>query len=120
MDTVESELGRVLALLGDAVAYQRQDLDPAHEDFGTWGWALAELTARAQDAGRVLGRQVAGYRSRRILRDDEGADPSLRLQDAGEHLQDMIDALDQANRAARGYHRAISHIGVQAGPRTRP
>lgn len=117
MATVETTLEQVTDALRAVVSDQQQDSDPAHEDFYVWGWALSELTMRTQDAGRVLGRQVAGYGSRRILRDDEdGHDPAARLREAGEHLQEMVAALDRANRAARAYHSAIGHIGVQVDP----
>lgn len=49
---MESELDRVLDLLRDAVAHQRQDLNPAFEDFDIWGWALSELTVMIGMIGR--------------------------------------------------------------------
>lgn len=116
-DTVETALDQVTDTLKAVVRRQHYDQDPAHEDFYTWGWALSELTMRTQEAGQVLGRQVAGYGSQRILRDDEdGHDPATRLQEAGEHLREMVTALDRANQAARAYHSAIGHIGVQVDP----
>lgn len=119
-DTVETALDQVTDTLRAVVSRQQQDGDPTHEHFYVWGWALSELTMRTQDAGRVLSRQVSDYGSRRILRDDEdGRDPAARLQEASEHLQEMVAALDRANRAARAYHSAIGHIGVQVDPETR-
>lgn len=120
-ETVESALDQATDTFRAAVSRQQQDGDPAHEDFYVWGWALTELTARTQDAGRVLGQQVAGYGSRRILRDDEdGHDPGVRLAEAGRYLQEMIVALERANQAARAYHSAIGHIGVQVDPEAGP
>lgn len=119
--SVEDEFDRITDLMRAVVTRQHEDRDPAHEDFYVWGWALSELTARLQDGARVLGRQVAGYGDRRILRDDEeGADPAARLVEAGAHLAALVSALDQANRAARLYHSAVGHIAVEVDPETTP
>lgn len=115
-----TELDRLTDMLRAAGTSQQQDRDPAHEDFYTWGWALSELTARVHDIGQVLERQVASYGSRRILRDDEGVDPTIRLQEASHQLQEMMIALERANRAARAYHSAIGHIGVEVDPEPGP
>lgn len=118
--STEDEFDRITDLMRAVVTRQNEDRDPAHEDFYVWGWALSELTARLQDGARVLGRQVAGYGDRRILRDDEDEDPAARLVEAGEHLAALVSALDQANRAARLYHSAVGHIGVQVDPEGAP
>jgi len=118
--STEDEFDRITDLMRAVVSRQHEDRDPAHEDFYVWGWALSELTMRLQDGARVLGRQVAGYGDRRILRDDEGADPDARLVEAGEHLAALVSALDQANRAARLYHSAVGHIAVQVDPEGAP
>lgn len=117
---MDTALGHVCDLLAGTVERQQQDGDPAHEDFYTWGWALSELTQRTQDAGRVLMRQVPRYGDRRVLRDDEGGDPAMRLQEARDHLDQMAAALAQANAAARAYHSAIGHIAVEVDPEARP
>lgn len=118
--STEDEFDRITDLMRAVVTRQHEDRDPAHEDFYVWGWALSELTMRLQDGARVLGRQVAGYGDRRILRDDEGADPAARLVEAGEHLAALVSALDQANRAARLYHSAVGHIAVEVDPEVTP
>lgn len=118
--SVEDEFDRITDLMQAAVTRQRENRDPAHEDFYTWGWALSDLTARLQDGARLLGRQVSGYGNRRILRDDEGADPAARLVEAGAHLAALVSALDQANQAARLYHSAVGHIAVEVDPEVAP
>lgn len=118
--SVEGEFDRITDLMRAVVTRQHEDRDPAHEDFYVWGWALSELTMRLQDGARVLGSQVAGYGDRRILRDDEGADPAARLVEAGEHLAALVSALDQANQAARLYHSSVGHIAVQVDPEGAP
>lgn len=114
--SAETQLDQVDTLLADAVRRQQADRDPAHEDFYSWGWALSSLTARVQDAGGVLARQVGAYGDRRILRDDEGGDPAARLAEAGAHLDELRAALGVANEAARRYHSAIGHIAVEVDP----
>lgn len=118
--STEDEFDRITDLMRAVLTRQHEDRDPAHEDFYVWGWALSELTMRLQDGARVLGRQVASYGDRRILRDDEGADPAARLVEAGAHLGALVSALDQANRAARLYHSAVGHIAVQVDPEGAP
>lgn len=120
MTNTETQLDTVTDGLRAAVTRQQQDRDPAHEDFYTWGWALSELTAQTQNIGGVLARQVAGYGSRRVLRDDEGGDPSVRLAEARAHLDEMGAALSAANSAARLYHSSIGHIAVEVDPEAGP
>lgn len=99
-----------------AVRRQAADHDPAHEDFYAWGYVLSELTARVQDAARILGQQIAHYGDRRILRDDTDADPAARLTEAAQLLENVHAAAGVANQAARLYHSAIGHIGVEVDP----
>lgn len=81
--SIDSELDQAMELGREVVTRQQQDRDPTHEDFYLWGSALSELTIRLQDAAQTLGRQVAPHGDRRILRDDEGANPATRLAERG-------------------------------------
>jgi hypothetical protein len=99
-----------------AVRRQAADRDPAHEDFYAWGYVLSELTARVQDAARLLGRQVAAYGDRRQLRDDAGTDPADRLAEAAALLDEVAAAAGSANNAARLYHSSVGHIAVADDP----
>lgn len=116
MTTTDTALEQVTESLRAVVRQQAADLDPAHEDFYTWGWALSDLTAYTQDAGRVLMRQVAAYGDRRLLRDDDDADPNERLLEARRFLDQMAAALAEANVAARAFHSSIGHIAVAVDP----
>ncbi len=40
-------------------------------------------------------------------------DPAARCAEAADHLHQVAQHLDAANQAARQYHSAISHIGVE-------
>lgn len=118
--TIEQRLDQVSDGLRAAVTTQQQDGDPAHEDFYAWGWALSDLTARIEDAARVLGRQVSAYGDRRILRDDEdGVHPANRLDEARGYLDDVARFVSAASAAARKYHSAIGHVGVEVDPGSR-
>jgi hypothetical protein len=74
------------------------------------------MTATLSSVASVLGSQLAHYGDRRILRDDEGGDPALRLQEAAQHLVMLCIALDQANEAARRYQCSAGHIAVEIEP----
>lgn len=112
-DSISTQLDQLLDAFRAVLDRQRLDADPTHEDFYAWGWALGELTAHAEHASRVLGRQIATYGGRRLLRDDDGADPYERLREASSHLDEMTAALAAANTAARHYHSAVGHIAVE-------
>lgn len=116
MEETTARLDQLADTFKSAVLAQQRDGDPAHEGFYAWGWALSEATARVEDAGRVLRRQVSAYGDRRILRDDDGADPQERLREAAGHLDAMCSAAAAANEAARRYHSAIGHIAVEVDP----
>lgn len=101
----------------DAVARQQaDDRNPEHDDFYTWGWALTELLDRVDQVAGVLGHQIAHYGDRRILRDDEDADPTERLLETTQRLSEARGALRLARERIREYHSATSHIGVDVDP----
>lgn len=101
----------------EAVArHQATDRDPSHEDFYDWGWALTELLDRVDAVAEVLERQIPRYDDRRILRDDEGADPHQRLVEMASHLSEVRGPLSLARERIRVYHSAASHIGVAVDP----
>lgn len=112
-DAISTQLDQLLDSFRAVLDRQLLDTDPAHEDFYAWGWALPSLTALVERSGGVLGRQVATYSDRRLLRDDDGADPDDRLSEACGYLDTMSAALTVATTAALSYHSAIGHIAVE-------
>lgn len=116
------ELDKLLEAITDqlraAEQQQRQDTEPAHEDFYTWGAFLDEATAQLYRVCRALAPQVTRYGDHRILRDDAGADPEQRLATARQQLDTLISTLELANTTARAYHSAIGHIAVEVDPHT--
>ena len=118
--TMDERLTAVTEQLAGAVRDQHEDRDPAHEDFYTWGWALTELLDRADQVMSVLERQVERYGDRRILRDDEDADPAARLDEITARLAAARTALAPARDRVREYHSAVSHIAVEVDPEVTP
>lgn len=112
--TLDDRLVAVTEQLAGAVRDQHEDRDPACEDFSTWGWALTELLDRGDRAMSVLERQVERYGDRRILRDDEGADPEARLDEISARLAAARTTLALARQRVREYHTAVSHLAVEA------
>ncbi len=111
--SIDEQLDDATSRLRGVVERQREDGDPSHEDFYAWGWALTEVTAGLEHLCRVLAGQVGRYGDARVLRDDEGAEPVVRLAEARGHLAALESALRAANGAARAYHSAAGHIAVE-------
>src|SRR5919206_1181230 len=103
----------------EAVRRQAVNHDPSPEDLCAWGYVLSQLTALVQDVAGALRRQVVAYGDRRVLRDNEGADPAARLVNAARLLADVADAAGRANSAARLYHSAIGHIALDVDAASR-
>lgn len=118
--TMDERLTALTDQLTSAVRDQHEDRDPAHEDFYAWGWALTEVLDRTDQALSVLERQVEHYGDRRILRDDEGADPAARLDEITSRLAATRSALAPARDRVREYHSAVSHIAVEVDPEVTP
>ncbi|MFR9807364.1 hypothetical protein ACL02T_34490 [Pseudonocardia sp. RS010] len=110
---MDDRLTAVTDQLTAAVRRQADDRNPAHEDFYTWGWALSDIIRRLDDVAGVLGRQVGRYGDNKILRDDQDADPTERLTEAGAHLQALRSSLSSALRSASDYHSAVGHVAVE-------
>lgn len=116
MTDLHDTLDAICDQLKTAARQQADDHDPAHEDFYTWGWALTELLDRVDQVASVLEQQIPHYDDRRILRDDEGADPHQRLVEMASHLSEVRGPLSLARERIRVYHSAASHIGVAVDP----
>lgn len=109
-------LARVTGNVAEIVEAQRCEADPAHEDFYAWGGALDEMTRRLAHACRVLDGQIREYGDTRILRDDDGMDPSERVHRMRVVVRNLGVLLEQANVVARSYHQEASHLAVEADP----
>jgi len=80
----------------------------------TLGATLDELTRALATLVTTCSTQVSGLSAGAVLRDDSGTrDPAARCAEAADHLHQVAQHLDAANQAARQYHSAISHIGVE-------
>lgn len=95
-----------------AVAVQRA-AKPDHCQFYELAGELLATLRALESMCEVLGRQVAGYGLGRVLRDDAGAIPAVRLADAADELARTRELLATAERTANGFWSAIGHIGVE-------
>ncbi len=101
----------VAAWLG--VVHAQQGAASDHGDFYELaGYVVETLRALEALAGVLVG-QVAGYGHGRVVRDDEGLDPGLRLALAVGHLTAARASLDGALVGAHGFWSEIGHIGVE-------
>ncbi len=116
MTSRQERLDQAAMHVNGAAVEQRQDADPAHEDFYAWGAALDEITIRLAHACQVLSQQIGAYGDNRILRDDEGMDPAQRIAQMQGLLRDCGDRLSDANVMARAYHSEASHLAVAVDP----
>ena len=91
-----------------------------HADlYGLAGEVVATLRALDELAG-VLARQTAYYGVGRALRDDEGADPAERIDQAASAADALGADVVGAARHANAYWSAIGHIGLDLRDEERP
>jgi hypothetical protein len=94
-----------------AVVAQRS-ATPDHTDFYVIACELVGTLRALEALIRVLGDQVAGYGLGRALRDDENADPAVRLANAADELARTRALVARAEQTANGFWSAIGHIGT--------
>ncbi len=84
------------------------------EDLYTLGGVMDELTRTLAGVMTRCATEVGAYPNTRILRDDSGThDPAARCAEAADHLHELSQHLHAANEAARRYHSATGHIGIE-------
>ncbi len=84
-----------------------------HGEFYALGGELVATLRAIESLTRVLAVEVAGYGRARVLRDDTGADPALRLEIAAGHLDELGGLLTRAERVANKYWSEIGHVAVE-------
>lgn len=89
---------------------QAEKLD--HADMHELGRELSETLRAIESVARELAGQVERYGDGRVLRDDEGEDPALRLCAAEGALQNAEFRVRHADRAVQRFWSAIGHIAV--------
>jgi len=88
--------------------------DLAAGDLYTLGAVLDELTSTLAHITDQCAAQTGNYPDGRILRDDTDThDRAARCAEAADHLHQVSQHLQAANQAARQFHAAIGHVGVQ-------
>ncbi len=84
------------------------------DDLYTLGRTLDELTSTLAHISDRCANHVGNYPHGRIMRDDTRThDPAARCAEAADHLHEAGRRLNDANHAARQYHAAIGHVGVE-------
>jgi len=112
--TASEQAGRARDLWEEAVRLERT-ADPDH---GEWYGIAGEITGTVralQSMASLLGERVAKYDQApgRVVRDDEGLDPSVRLDEAHALLVELEAVLVSAEATAGAAWSSIGHIGVE-------
>lgn len=84
-----------------------------HGDFYALAGDIVDVLRALSSLAGVLGEQVAGYGRGRVLRDDAGQDPAVRLADAAALLALVREDLDGAERTASRFWSEISHVAAE-------
>ena len=114
----EGHEARVAAALAvrSAVVLQLEDPDPHHLDLAAWGETLDAIAGRLAELAQAMSVQVRVSGTRRLLTDDEGADPDARVAAAAAQLAEVHRGLTVAREAALGFRAELAHIGVEVDP----
>lgn len=88
----------------------------SHEQLRGLGWHVAQLTGGLAEVSTTLALRVEEHARTRLLRTQDGGDPTEQVARATRALAELRQALDRADEAAREYHSCISHLVVDADP----
>ena len=114
----EGHEARVAAALAvrSAVVLQLNDPDPHHLDLDAWGETLDAIIGRLAELAQAMSVQVRLAATRRLLSDDEGADPAARAAAAAAQLAEVHRGLRVAREAALDFRAELAHVGVEVDP----
>ncbi|MDN5859117.1 MAG: hypothetical protein L0H84_10880 [Pseudonocardia sp.] len=121
MSTHNDSSGRPVAVVhaeigGDSwrsVVHAQQSATPDHGDwYAITGEAVDTLRCLAAVVS-VLAQQVRGYGHGRVLRDDTGLDPTVRLAQASSLAAQLRVEIDHAEATANRFWSQIGHIAVE-------
>ena len=118
----EGHEARVAAALAvrSAVLLQLEDPDAHPLDLDAWGETLDAITRRLAELAQAMSVQVRLAGTRRLLSDDEGADPAARAVAAAAQLAEVHRGLTIAREAALGFRAELAHVGVEVDPHAVP
>ena len=86
---------------------------PDHTDFYALAGELVDTPQSPQALIGVLSQQVCAYDQDRVLRDDAGMAPQVRLCAASSALNNAWFSIIAAERSANRFCSRIGHIGVE-------
>lgn len=112
--------GRSLdAAAGSLEQVTRQLLEPGgvtHDDLRQVGWQLVQLTGGLAELTATVAVRLDEHARTRLLRTQEGGDPTENLTRAARLLTELRQALERADEAARDYYACLSRLVVDADP----
>lgn len=95
-----------------AAAHQDAEDEPDHGQFYDYGRELVSMLTALNHLTDTLAEQIAGYGTQRLLRDDTGTHPAVRLASAHGHLADLHASLTAAAGHANQFWSTIGHLDI--------
>lgn len=87
-----------------------------HDHLRQVGWYLVQLTGGLAELTATAAVRLDEHARIRLLRTQEGGDPTENLTRAARLLTELRQALDRADEAARDYYACLSRLVVDADP----
>jgi hypothetical protein len=98
-----------------AVVHEQGSSTPDHGAFYALAGELVDTLRAVESLVGLLTRQVATYGEGRVLRDDTGGDPAVRLLASAGDLDSIRVLVAGAERSANRFWSQIGHIAVEDG-----
>jgi len=96
-----------------SAAHAQQSATPDHSDWYAITGEITDTLRCLATLASVFAQQINAYGDGRVLRDDAGADPAVRLVDARAFAYELRAHLDAADYVANRFWSEISHIAVE-------
>jgi hypothetical protein len=112
IDLLDQAADQIAAAAG-SLLWSRRDAD--HAAMYRAGAALTRITGALQEIVSHLADAAENYADRPDLRDDAGADPSVRLMSAVTYLLQAATGYRRAELATSSYQSTIGHVGTDGG-----
>lgn len=113
--TASEQAERARDMWEEAVRIERT-ADPEHEEWYRIAGEMVGTLRALQSMASLLGDRVSAYDQNRIVRDDAGVDPAVRLDECHSLLVELETVLGSAESSANGFWSSVGHIGVEVQP----